>query len=633
MTSKNNHKASSGGDNSNSHTPSWTNPSAAHMIQYGLQPLPDDFIPTPQEQVLIDMYGTMNQYERQAKRLREDAARRKLETSKAVFEQKQAASKNKNKRKRRSNATAEGGVTLGPSDDDNDDDTDMEDAEWDEENEEETAQSLHEKREAHLEVLRQEVEEKQNKEREEDLRRAAHLQEEEADEGLPAVVLQRKTKNANATQASSLIATLKAAATPLHEFSSAYELDNGEILYPKEGMGPEDFWSPPLEGPVSSPNEGALEVILDKFDLQLADNGTGPNTIGIKFKAPSDSKRFSINISVANEHNNFDSVLFHFNPRQHQKGGQLVINDKKEGQWGQAINIPLSQLPMIFGQTTSTLVIQINSEGFDVFIEKEHCARLEHRTSLPSGQTRLVMQFPSSDDSGSPERWNILKVFWGGTSMTSETKSSLSISSLPLSLTHTLLLFSAPTRIRSACLPGQGRFGGGRWCQYLPSRAPAQTDYSQSPQDSIRFGYGSTPRRARACLPQIRKRSGRHCGGALEPLLCLCGDGVGARDGTTRIYSSIEAWRAHQPPTSLTHFSLSLGSGLEGDGFCLSTWTGPPVETRSASRRAGGQGKRGRLGWKDGSGQGLGLERGVSVPLLVRTNTRSRDNEAVVFRA
>lgn len=79
----------------------------------------------------------------------------------------------------------------------------------------------------------------------------------------------------------------------------------------------------------------------------------------------------------------------------------MVINDKKEGMWGQGVNVPLSQLPLIFGQEACTLVIQINGDGFDVFLGGKHCARLEHRQRLPSGRCSLFLQFPSTDDYGS----------------------------------------------------------------------------------------------------------------------------------------------------------------------------------------------------------------------------------------
>lgn len=108
----------------------------------------------------------------------------------------------------------------------------------------------------------------------------------------------------------------------------------------------------------------------------------------------------SLNIAGPN-HADFYSVLFHFNPRALERGGQVVINDKKEGIWGQGLNIPLSQLPLIFGQTACTLIIQINGDGFDVFCEDTHCARLEHRQQLPAGKCSLNLQFPSTDDYGS----------------------------------------------------------------------------------------------------------------------------------------------------------------------------------------------------------------------------------------
>ena len=88
--------------------------------------------------------------------------------------------------------------------------------------------------------------------------------------------------------------------------------------------------------------------------------------------------------------------------------------------WGNDINVPLSTLPLIFGKTSCTLVIQINDEGFDVFVEGKHCARLEHRTDLKNdvwGNSKnkgsLFLQFPSSDDYGNPENWRVYRVWWG----------------------------------------------------------------------------------------------------------------------------------------------------------------------------------------------------------------------------
>ena len=135
----------------------------------------------------------------------------------------------------------------------------------------------------------------------------------------------------------------------------------------------------------------------------------------------------------------------HFNPRQREKGGQLVVNDKQDTIWGQAVTLPLSALPLIFGQTAVTLIVQFNADGFDFFVERKHCARLEHRTQLPSGNCSLNLQFPTTDDYGSesticfacfigvlayvhtkivtsaffsdffsgPENWKVYRVWWG----------------------------------------------------------------------------------------------------------------------------------------------------------------------------------------------------------------------------
>lgn len=84
--------------------------------------------------------------------------------------------------------------------------------------------------------------------------------------------------------------------------------------------------------------------------------------------------------------------------------------------WGNDISVPLSTLPLMFGKTSCTLIIQINEEGFDVFVEGKHCARLEHRTDLTkqtNNNNSLYVQFPSSDDYGNPENWRVYRVWWG----------------------------------------------------------------------------------------------------------------------------------------------------------------------------------------------------------------------------
>ena len=401
----------------------WRNPSAAHRQKYSLNPLPENFEPTPQEQHLLEVYDVIRARERHAARLKEEAARAKLEAANVEFQQKLAAphsQKKKNKRKRDNNnkPAAESNVQYS-EDEDDDDDIDDSDLEDDEEQE----PTLHDRREAKLEQMRQENEEKkalakQQLQQQDEALREQLLGEAVAptllDDG--GVVIRKKQRtmadynNDENPAASSLIQNMTALATPPHDFSEKLELTRvkGTVLFP---ASPDEFkWQPP-EG-VFSPNDGAFVVPLPDFDVSRAETGQGNNTLAIKFMAPSDAKRFSMNIAAPN-HNDFESVLFHFNPRQRERGGQLVVNDKNEGIWGQAIAVPLSQVPIMFGQKACTLLIQINGEGFDIFIENRHCARLEHRKELPEGNTNLVLQFPSTDDRGSPENWTVYKVWWG----------------------------------------------------------------------------------------------------------------------------------------------------------------------------------------------------------------------------
>jgi len=208
----------------------------------------------------------------------------------------------------------------------------------------------------------------------------------------------------------SLIANMGGDTTPVHDFSkklgmSKISLD-GSVLYPTEGSLP---WEPPAQP--SDFLDGCLELELPDFDSS-AGSHSGNNTIAVKFHAPQDSKRFSINIAAPN-HDHYNDILFHFNPRHFKKGGQLVINNRVESMWGNDLAMPLSTLPMIYGVDSVTLVVQINEEGFDVFVQGQHCARLEHRTPLPKRKGPLFLQFPSSDDYGNPENWMVYRVWWG----------------------------------------------------------------------------------------------------------------------------------------------------------------------------------------------------------------------------
>jgi hypothetical protein len=172
-----------------------------------------------------------------------------------------------------------------------------------------------------------------------------------------------------------------------------------------------------------------FELDLPNFDptnltATNNNNNRSNNTLAIKFHAPQESSRFSINITTPSHKSaGYNSILFHFNPRQFQRGGQLIINHKEENHWGNDLAVPLSTLPLVFGKVACTLIVQINEVGFDVFVEGVHCARLEHRMALlptmknnkggGGGLGSLCLQLPASDDYGNREEWEVYRIWWG----------------------------------------------------------------------------------------------------------------------------------------------------------------------------------------------------------------------------
>jgi len=407
---------------------------AEHAAKYNLNILPEDFEYTEEELNLIKMYDTVRMFEREANRLKEKKARDRIYAAQQQQQQqdqttmgdnddgggggggnvpaKSGAAKRKAGQPKRKKRPHNPGIADGMSDDDDEEASmggsvasDMDDKEGTDE------PSLLERRAAKLEALRDEVEDKRNameeeKNSEERLRNELLAMNE--DTLVEGPVMKRK-KLAGPEDGKSLLTNMMNAKTPPHDFSEKLGLKSwkGTVLFPV--VSDEPTWTPP-EG-ASNPNEHAFLVPLEDYDITKAQNGEGPNTVALKFTAPRDSKRFSFNIAGPG-HDDFDSILFHFNPRK-QRGGQLVINDKQKGTWGRAVQLPLDQVPLIFGQTSVTILIQINGDGFDVFIEGKHCARLEHRTELPSKPCTLFLQFPSCDDYGKRENWTVYKAWWG----------------------------------------------------------------------------------------------------------------------------------------------------------------------------------------------------------------------------
>jgi hypothetical protein len=463
----------------------WRNPTPQQQKTYGILPVPDDFKTTEEEDMLLEMYDHVRQLEKIAQRLKTEAAMEKLAAKDAEFQQKMAKPARKRKRVARKIAADD----LSDNEDLDDDDDEEEELEDDEEDSGDET-TLHERREAKLAALREEVQEAKRAQTVNDAKReeliAQHLPDadnEENEDNSPALI-KRKRADDMEENTTSLIANITAASTPPHDFSKSLELipSRGKTLFPIDNT--EMKWLPP-EG-VFAPNDGALCIDLENFDVHQLGKPGYNNTLAIKYMAPSDSKRFSLNLAVP-DHNSFESVLFHFNPRQFERGGQLIVNDKNEGVWGQALAIPLSQVPILFGQTSCTLIIQINGDGFDVFLEGKHCLRLEHRQDLSSA-SHLVLQFPSTDDYGSPELWTVYKV-----------RSDIVMLRLFfLQLSECLLGL-----VGSQKPHGKSRRFRHRRRQSIQFGPPTKTLHQWFVEDLYAVRYRSSPRRTRACIRKI----------------------------------------------------------------------------------------------------------------------------------
>ena len=387
---------------------------------------------TQNEQALLDTYELIKHYEKEAQRLKAEEAKRRLEEANERYQAKV-------REREKAEGRQDDDEAKEPSKSEYESDVDEDAIARRKKKAEEIARLRKDVSAAQEAKSQQQAEKQAARKKEEDLRRQLlgepkkegdnkrkHEEDDSNNEDEDPVAQtytgpsikkkQRVDDSWDQKPQPSLISNLTGQSTPVHDFSKKLGMSkgslDGDVLYPGEGdVVP---WEPPQK-PMDF-LDGCLQLELPDFDSSLAASGSGNNTVAIKFHAPNESSRFSINIAAQNN-DNFNDILMHFNPRHFQRGGQLVINDRKETRWGNDLSVPLSQLPLMFGAQSCTLIIQINSEGFDLFMQSEgdrvHCARLEHRKDLPEGKTSLMLQFPSSDDYGNPENWQVFRVWWG----------------------------------------------------------------------------------------------------------------------------------------------------------------------------------------------------------------------------
>ena len=317
-----------------------TLPSGASYPAY-LEPL------TEQEQALLDTYAAIKGYEKEAARLKAEEAKRRLEEADERY---------------RAKVREREGTTDGDENAEEEAEEIPRDEDHDSGPEDEETKQKRVQREKEISQLRrdvaaartakedQETKKKVKKEKEEALRKELlgeqsaiqenkkrprgdedSVEEESDEDGFEETTFTGpsiKKKRVNNPgwddfqPQPSLIANIGGDSTPPHDFSKKMEMSksslDGTILFPKDGIQP---WTPPAN-PYDF-MDGHLELQLDDFDpTQLGEYGTGNNTLAVKFHAPDDSSRFSVNIASSND--GYENILFHFNPRHFQRGGQLV---------------------------------------------------------------------------------------------------------------------------------------------------------------------------------------------------------------------------------------------------------------------------------------------------------------------
>eukprot|EP01084_Bolivina_argentea_P164384 285781_1 len=154
----------------------------------------------------------------------------------------------------------------------------------------------------------------------------------------------------------------------------------------------------------------SLILPLDNFGF---DDEGQKQTLVMRITVPKDSTTWAINI-CPRKHDEFMNVLFHFNPRQREKGGTLIQNDRKASTWKNAEKLSLKYLPALFGRTFD-FAVQVNEDGFHTAVDTVYATTFLHRTLLHELEdpNSMILQVLCTDDYGNPEAIVVHQIYWG----------------------------------------------------------------------------------------------------------------------------------------------------------------------------------------------------------------------------
>lgn len=165
----------------------------------------------------------------------------------------------------------------------------------------------------------------------------------------------------------------------------------------------------------------ALDVRLPSLGLEPGNSGGGGDdpshlprdTLVVTASVPPDSPSYAVNLCPA-EHGGGEEIWLHFNPRQFERGGSLVVDFKKDGEWVRGERRHLAPLPQLFGLERLQLAFHVSKDGVRVaangFLFLQFGFRPESQAP-PAHNDEAAVHLPTCDDKGAPFRWTVHNVW------------------------------------------------------------------------------------------------------------------------------------------------------------------------------------------------------------------------------
>ncbi|KAG5176354.1 hypothetical protein JKP88DRAFT_92763 [Tribonema minus] len=210
----------------------------------------------------------------------------------------------------------------------------------------------------------------------------------------------REAQQAAAARASSFGAPAPKRAKFVTVAGKTVSTEINKDAFPVSGLVWNQDWDPTQE-------TARLVVPLTDFALDQK------QTLVLRMTVPDSSDKWGISL-CPRDHADFKNVLYHFNPRSKERGGILVQNSRRDGQWEHAVTDRLNEFPAMFGLTFDT-AIQIDTWGFHVTLAGDYQLSFKHRRPIEEWQQdgQLVLEVPRTDDYGNPQSLKLHQIWWG----------------------------------------------------------------------------------------------------------------------------------------------------------------------------------------------------------------------------